>query len=123
MMGVMSDFYRKKAKEDQLNKQVDEIYDIVFTGPKWLHLKFAEKYEKKLIMNEIKNSSYEEVKASKIKLAQINKKKIAKWNSPFFLILRIIGVVIFIAGIVGLVWLLNIDYAEVCIKNGLDCAK
>ena len=26
---------------------VDEIYDIVFTGPKWLHLKFAEKYEKK----------------------------------------------------------------------------
>ena len=24
----MSDFYREKAKEDQLNKQVDEIYDI-----------------------------------------------------------------------------------------------
>jgi len=72
----MSDFYREKAKEDQLNKQVDEIYDIVFTGPKWLHLKFAEKYEKKLIMNEIKNSSYEEVKASKIKLAETNKTKI-----------------------------------------------
>ena len=44
----MSDFYREKAKEDQLNKQVDEIYDIVFTGPKWLHLKSLEKHEKKL---------------------------------------------------------------------------
>ena len=116
----MSDFYREKAKEDQLNKQVDEIYDIVFTRPKWLHLKFAEKHEKKLIMDEIKNSSYEKVKASKIRLAETNKKKIEKWNSPFFWTLRIIGVVTFI---VVLVWLLNIDYAEICIKNGLDCAK
>ena len=76
----MSDFYREKAKEDQLKKQVDEIYDIVFTGPKWLHLKFAEKNAKKLIMDEIKNSSYEEVKASKIKLAETNKTKIdSQW--------------------------------------------
>ena len=118
----MSDFYREKAKEDQLNKQVDEIYDIVFTGPKWLHLKFAEKYEKKLIMNEIKNSSYEEVKASKIKLAETNKKKIEKWNSPFFLTLRIIVFVICLAALISIfVFINNFDYEATCIKYDLDC--
>ena len=113
----MSDFYRKKAKEDQLNKQVDEIYDIVFTGPKWLHLKFAEKHEKKLIMNEIKNSSYEEVKASKIKLAETNKTKIdSQWIPWWGWLLICFGAMVFFFTFAS-----NFDYEATCIKYDLDC--
>ena len=131
----MSKFYRDKAKEDQrkkqaqavkdqvkkglkqyedqLNEQADEIYAMLESSPAFTP-KFLENLEKKDIKAEIQNTSYEEVLASKLELIQ----KANKWESTPFLILRIIGAVTFI---VVLVWLLNIDYAEVCIKYDLDC--
>jgi len=131
----MSKFYRDKAKEDQrkkqaqavkdqvkkglkeyedqLNEQADEIYAMLESSPAFTP-KFLENLEKKDIKAEIQNTSYEEVLASKLELIQ----KANKWESTPFLILRIIGAVTFI---VVLVWLLNIDYAEVCIKYDLNC--
>ena len=131
----MSKFYRNKAKEDQrkkqaqavkdqvkkglkeyedqLNEQADEIYAMLESSPAFTP-KFLENLEKKDIKAEIQNTSYEEVLASKLELIQ----KANKWESTPFLILRIIGAVTFI---VVLVWLLNIDYAEVCIKYDLNC--
>ena len=131
----MSKFYRDKAKEDQrkkqaqavkdqvkkglkeyedqLNEQADEIYAMLESSPAFTP-KFLENLEKKDIKAEIQNTSYEEDLASKLELIQ----KANKWESTPFLILRIIGAVTFI---VVLVWLLNIDYAEVCIKYDLNC--
>ena len=97
----MSDFSRDKAKEDQLKKQVDEIYEMLESSQAWMP-EIAKELEKKIILKEIKNSSYEEVLASKLKIIQ----KANKWESTPTLILRIIGVVIAIS---FLVFLFNLD--------------
>ena len=110
----MSDFYRKKAKEDQrkkqaqayedqLNKQGDEIYSMLESSPAFTP-KFLQNLEKKDIKKEIQNTSYEEVLASKLELIQ----KANKWESTPFLILRIIVAVIAIS---FLIFLFNLDEA------------
>ena len=97
----MSDFYREKAKEDQLKKQADEIYEMLESSQAWMP-EIAKDLEKKIIMKEIENTSYEEVLASKLKIIQ----KTNKWESTPTFILRIIGVVIAIS---FLVFLFNLD--------------
>ena len=98
----MSDFYREKAKEDQLKKQADEIYEMLESSQAWMP-EIAKDLEKKIIMKEIENTSYEEVLASKLKIIQ----KANKWEANnTTLIIRIIGVVIAIS---FLVFLFNLD--------------
>ena len=124
----MSDFYRKKAKEDQrkkqaqayedqLNKQVDEIYSMLESSPAFTP-KFLQNLEKKDIKKEIQNTSYEEVLASRLKIIQ----KANKWDSKPFRILRIIGFVICLAALISIfVFINNFDYEATCIKYDLDC--
>ena len=124
----MSKFYRDKAKEDQrkkqaqayedqLNKQVDEIYTMLESSPAFTP-KFLKNLEKKDIKKEIQNTSYEEVLASKLKIVQ----KANKWDSKPFRILRIIVFVIGLAGLIFIFWLINnFDYEATCIKYDLDC--
>ena len=81
----MNDFYRDKALEDQLKKQVDEIYEMLESSQAWMP-KIAKELEKKIILKEIKNSSYEEVLASKLKIIE----KANEWESYPTRILRII---------------------------------
>ena len=81
----MNDFYRDKALEDQLKKQVDEIYEMLESSQVWMP-KIAKELEKKIILKEIKNSSYEEVLASKLKIIE----KANEWESYPTRILRII---------------------------------
>tara|TARA_B100001175_G_scaffold104199_1_gene88468 strand:+ start:197 stop:523 length:327 start_codon:yes stop_codon:yes gene_type:complete len=81
----MNDFYRDKAREDQLKKQVDEIYEMLESSQAWMP-KIAKELEKKIILKEIKNSSYEEVLASKLKIIE----KANEWESYPTRILRII---------------------------------
>ena len=81
----MNDFYRDKAREDQLKKQVDEIYEMLESLQAWMP-KIAKELEKKIILKEIKNSSYEEVLASKLKIIE----KANEWESYPTRILRII---------------------------------
>ena len=80
--------------------------------------KFLKNLEKKDIKKEIQNTSYEEVLASKLKIVQ----KANKWDSKPFRILRIIGFVICLAGLIFIFWLINnFDYEATCIKYDLDC--
>ena len=81
----MNDFYRDKAREDQLKKQVDEIYEMLESSQAWMP-KIAKELEKEIILKEIKNSSYEEVLASKLKIIE----KANEWESYPTRILRII---------------------------------
>ena len=81
----MNDFYRDKAREDQLKKQVDEIYEMLESLQAWMP-KIAKELEKEIILKEIKNSSYEEVLASKLKIIE----KANEWESYPTRILRII---------------------------------
>ena len=97
----MSDFYREKAKEDQLKKQADEIYEMLESSQAWMP-KIAKELEKKIILKEIKNSSYEEVLASKLKIIE----KANEWESAPILLLRTIVGLIFISLIV---FLFNLD--------------
>ena len=97
----MSDFYREKAKEDQLKNQADEIYEMLESSQAWMP-EIAKDLEKKIIMKEIENTSYEEVLASKLKIIQ----KANKWESTPIRILRIIVVIILIS---FLVFLFNLD--------------
>ena len=113
----MSKFYRDKAKEDQrkkqaqayedqLNKQVDEIYSMLESSPAFTP-KFLQNLEKKDIKKEIQNTSYEEVLASRLKIIQ----KANKWDSKPFRILRIVVFVICLAGLIFIFWLINnFDY-------------
>ena len=124
----MSKFYRDKAKEDQrkkqaqayedkLNKQADEIYTMLESSPAFTP-KFLQNLEKKDIKKEIQNTSYEEVLASRLKIIQ----KANKWDSKPFRILRIVGFVICLAGLIFIFWLINnFDYEATCIKYDLDC--
>ena len=100
----MSDFYREKAKEDQLKKQADEIYEMLESSQAWMP-EIAKDLEKKIIMKEIENTSYEEVLASKLKIIQ----KTNKWESTPTFILRIIVVLT----LMSLLWLaFDLDKVE-----------